>query len=268
MLVLSRREAEKVLFPKLGISVEVTRVQGKTVRLGIQAPQEIRIIRGELAEAEVVDPKTVDPKTSSNNDGLGDNGVAVDPAEAHREIQKNLDAANLAIRLAQNQLRQRLSDHAEEALACALECLEKLEIAISLDSVPEPNELTVQEARSGYDVRSKPVALVVEAYDQDLEVQLSNALNQQGFCALAVENTHSLVDHLQRNQPAVVFTIEAVTPDAQNYGGDEPEPEIRVQGVKGLQNSKRFAVGRKWINGWFADPENSEALVSCLQNHV
>ncbi len=48
MLILSRREAEKVLFPGLGISVEITRVQGRSVRLGIQAPDEIRIIRGIL----------------------------------------------------------------------------------------------------------------------------------------------------------------------------------------------------------------------------
>ena len=48
MLVLSRRESEKVLLPALGITIEVTRIQGKTVRLGIDAPDEIRIVRGEL----------------------------------------------------------------------------------------------------------------------------------------------------------------------------------------------------------------------------
>ena len=34
MLVLSRRETEKVLFPTLGISVELLRVQGNRARLG------------------------------------------------------------------------------------------------------------------------------------------------------------------------------------------------------------------------------------------
>lgn len=62
MLILSRREAEKVLFPGLGISVEITRVQGRSVRLGIQAPDEIRIIRGELEATADPIPRKRDRK--------------------------------------------------------------------------------------------------------------------------------------------------------------------------------------------------------------
>ena len=50
MLVLSRRENEKVVFANLGVSVEVLRVAGKVVRLGIQAPAEIQILREELTD--------------------------------------------------------------------------------------------------------------------------------------------------------------------------------------------------------------------------
>lgn len=48
MLVLSRRANEEVTFPELGISVEVLRVEGNKVRLGIRAPRSVRILRGEL----------------------------------------------------------------------------------------------------------------------------------------------------------------------------------------------------------------------------
>ena len=54
MLVLSRRKEETVVFPELGISVEVIRVDGNKVRLGIKAPESVRILRGEL-EQTVVD---------------------------------------------------------------------------------------------------------------------------------------------------------------------------------------------------------------------
>ena len=37
MLVLTRRETEKILFPTLGISIEVMRVQGNKTRLGVDA---------------------------------------------------------------------------------------------------------------------------------------------------------------------------------------------------------------------------------------
>ena len=47
MLVLSRRERERI---KLGDSIVVTvvRVAGDKVRLGIEAPPEVLVLRGEL----------------------------------------------------------------------------------------------------------------------------------------------------------------------------------------------------------------------------
>ncbi|QEG25129.1 carbon storage regulator [Mariniblastus fucicola] len=48
MLVLSRHVDESIVIPELGITIEVTRIKGKTVRLGIKAPESIRILRGEL----------------------------------------------------------------------------------------------------------------------------------------------------------------------------------------------------------------------------
>ena len=50
MLVLSRKTNETIELPELGISIEVIKVKGGTVRLGIKAPASIRILRGELLE--------------------------------------------------------------------------------------------------------------------------------------------------------------------------------------------------------------------------
>lgn len=50
MLVLSRRESETIFFPDMGISLEIVRVKGNTVRIGIVAPREVRVLRGELLE--------------------------------------------------------------------------------------------------------------------------------------------------------------------------------------------------------------------------
>ena len=48
MLVLSRRAGEDVVFPELGITVKVHRVSGNRVTIGIEAPPEVRVLRGEL----------------------------------------------------------------------------------------------------------------------------------------------------------------------------------------------------------------------------
>jgi carbon storage regulator CsrA len=48
MLVLSRRPHEKVLFPNLGITIQVVSVHSGVVRIGIEAPQTVRVVREEL----------------------------------------------------------------------------------------------------------------------------------------------------------------------------------------------------------------------------
>jgi carbon storage regulator len=51
MLVLSRRESERI---RLGDSIVVTvvKVAGDRVRLGIEAPADVLVLRGELEEHE------------------------------------------------------------------------------------------------------------------------------------------------------------------------------------------------------------------------
>jgi carbon storage regulator len=59
MLVLSRRESERI---KLGDSIVVTvvRVTGDRVRLGIEAPADVLVLRGEL-EPQAVPEQAVPP---------------------------------------------------------------------------------------------------------------------------------------------------------------------------------------------------------------
>ena len=143
MLVLSRSESEKVHFPSLGISVEVTRVKGKTVRLGIDAPREIRVVRGEVDKSySVSSPKLAkptnanltipDPKTDQEPARSCSGVEAISSAGKidASEIRKCLESAMLAIHLAQNQIQQELRGRAEDALEHALACLQELDFAI------------------------------------------------------------------------------------------------------------------------------------------
>jgi two-component system, OmpR family, response regulator len=55
MLVLSRRLNEKVVFPGLGVTVQVVSVRPGVVRLGIEAPSEVQVLREELLQQPVAD---------------------------------------------------------------------------------------------------------------------------------------------------------------------------------------------------------------------
>jgi carbon storage regulator CsrA len=50
MLVLTRRCQEKVVLPTIGVEVEVLRIEGKRVQLGITAPEKVTIYRNEVAD--------------------------------------------------------------------------------------------------------------------------------------------------------------------------------------------------------------------------
>jgi carbon storage regulator CsrA len=63
MLVLTRKTQQQI---KIGdnITVTIVRVTGQAVRVGIEAPEEIRVIRGELVGTP---PKSVAPKTAEGD---------------------------------------------------------------------------------------------------------------------------------------------------------------------------------------------------------
>ena len=55
MLVLSRKPGEKILIGE-DVSVTIVRIGPNTVRIGIEAPRNMNIVRGELAETGATSP--------------------------------------------------------------------------------------------------------------------------------------------------------------------------------------------------------------------
>lgn len=50
MLVLTRRLHERIVIPDLNLTIQVVATKGGTIRLGIEAPPDVPILRGELLE--------------------------------------------------------------------------------------------------------------------------------------------------------------------------------------------------------------------------
>ena len=158
MLVLSRRENEQIVFPSLDITVNVACCTNKNVRLGIDAPRHIRVVRGEL------DPLGQTPVTSNSlqsrsplrtdllNDELNLQNTKTE------DTQAQLDTIKLAVQLAQTQLNHGREQRCQDALVYALTSIDKLESSIALSDSSndwvqaEPAAETVSESRCGYRV--------------------------------------------------------------------------------------------------------------------
>ena len=50
MLVLSRRLNEKIILPDLGITIQVVAIKSGVIRIGIEAPPDVKIVRGEILD--------------------------------------------------------------------------------------------------------------------------------------------------------------------------------------------------------------------------
>ena len=98
MLVLTRRPNETLVFPGFHTSVQVVSVQPNAVRLGVEAPPEVRVLTGEAAERGLratAGPSADEPATLLELDQL---------------VQKRLDIARLGL----SELRRRTEAGREE----------------------------------------------------------------------------------------------------------------------------------------------------------
>jgi carbon storage regulator CsrA len=50
VLVLTRQPHQKIVLPSLGVTLEVVAIKGGTVRIGIDAPPEVPVLREELLD--------------------------------------------------------------------------------------------------------------------------------------------------------------------------------------------------------------------------
>jgi len=69
MLVLSRKEGERIIIGD-GIVLTINRIAGNRVAIGIEAPRDVRVVRGEL-----------DPLPKASPRAASGNGIPI--AEAH-----------------------------------------------------------------------------------------------------------------------------------------------------------------------------------------
>jgi carbon storage regulator len=58
MLVLSRKQNETIVIPQLGIEITLVAIRGDKARIGINAPREYDVHRGEVQRA-IEDTRTV-----------------------------------------------------------------------------------------------------------------------------------------------------------------------------------------------------------------
>jgi carbon storage regulator CsrA len=248
MLVLSRRENQKILFPNLGITVEIVGMRGRNIRVGIDAPPEIRIVRAELAEQDEADKEPAGSSATSESD-----------RQLVHQRNNQLNEIALKIQIAEKMLTRGDAHEASEILEKSLASLRDLDHELSR------GPLTT--ALNTGNTQPKWKALLVE--DDDNERQLmSSILSMCGFEVDAVENGARAIDYLQTHEQPDCVLMDMQMPQ---LSGQEAIAAIREQleftdvpiyGVSGLKRHEaNVPMGDRGVTGWFAKPVDADRMI-------
>lgn len=251
MLVLSRGPQDKIVFPNLGITVEILRVDGHRVRVGVDAPKDIRILRHELTE-------TLNGELQSE---------AEREAESKRthELRNRLNGAQLSLSLMEKQLDRGMHDEALASLHSAIH---------EIDQLDGSAKTKASDDSVGELANSIPRALLVEDDSNECEL-LAGYLRMSGYeVETAQDGLQAMVQLARRDRPDVVLldmhmprmdgpkTVKSIrlNPD---YSG------VKLFAVTGSQPEEmNVEIGPRGVDRWFQKPIRPQELVDSLNDEL
>lgn len=245
MLVLSRKLHEKLLFPGFQTAIEVVAIKAGVVRLGIEAPAEVKVIR-----AEIHDPKTADVPGALSV-GL--------PRELVHQFRNRLNGATLALALLRKQ--QELGMHQEAGATTERLDQEMQSLRELLGGLEQPAPVPPPAAP-----KRRRKALLVEDDTNEREL-LAGFLRLAGLDVDTAGDGVEAMDRLHARQPDVVL-LDMVLPrcdgpaTVREIRRDPACAGLKVFAVSG-HAPERFATGdgAAGVNRWFRKPINPEELL-------
>lgn len=266
MLVLSRRADEKVVFPGLGISVHILRSTSSTVRLGIDAPREVAVLRGELAEQNAA------ARNCDGNHG--------DDSPMSRSFLARSTPMRTTIQQAASTLDQLLAfaergdwSVAKNEIAQLFGHLRSLDEQAQGKPIAIPNRKTKRDSASTAPATGVARALLVDDNDNESRL-LSSYLRIKGVEVSMASNGQEAMRMLEHDAPDVVlldmnmpkfdgrWTIEQIR---ENRRLDQ----LTVFAVSGTPKAEaNVEVGPRGVNSWFQKPLNPENLASAITQHM
>ena len=248
MLVLSRRTNEKIVLPELAVAVQVVAIKPGTVRLGIDAPREVTVLREEVAER---DSQWHKPPAAAADRKL---------AQLRELVEKRLKVSALGLALLREQLRARKTRDATELVERLAEDLDLL-----LGRLAQERGISVPWSRK---------TLVVEDNDNEREL-LAGFLRGAGLDVDTAVDGDDALQYLHTHDRPDAVLMDMGLPRCD---GATAVREIRRE--PGLRGLKVFAVsghgpeeynlsnGPGGVDRWFHKPVDPRELLRVLRQEV
>lgn len=237
MLVISRKPTEEFRFPHLGISVRVLNVQGRRVRIGIDAPDDVQVVRSEILKPE---------DFAAHED--------------RHDLKNRLHRVGLALHLVQRQIEMGRADAATQTLDDLLNELNQLE-----------GRLAGGGALRGPSGSSTGQEVLIVEDDANERELLRGLLELDGYRVTTAADGLEALERLSENRPSLVL-LDMRMP---RYDGRQTIDAIRmtpafrhlkIVAVSGTSPaSVGIPIGEAGVDDWFPKPIDPRELLKRLK---
>ena len=236
MLVLSRRVQEAVCFPDLGTTIRILGIEGNRIKIGIEAPPDVTVLRGELDAV---------------------------PSGARRRsrhsLGNGLNQLSLLLHLFRRQIEAGQVNEANASLARAFEVLDQLGQQFNQPAEPAPRPAQRRNT------------LVVEDDGNEREL-LAGLLKMSGFACDAVADGIDALEYLASHDPPDVVLLDLMMPrcdGAQTIAAIRREPRfagLKVFAISGTSPQEMgIPTGPGGVDAWFPKPLNTNKLWDAIR---
>ena len=239
MLVLSRKEDQKVVIPGLDVSIKVLRCKGSSVTLGFDAPPEIRIIRDELdAGISVKDPALHQ---------FMDQKVLNYPEQQRHDVRDQFNVVSMALQMLLDDIETGELNDIDEVFDSICKRLGSLK--------PTNND-------------DDAYALVVEDQPNEREL-LAGILRMNGYRVATASDGIEALEYLENNGKPAFILVDMHLPrcdGAELLRQIRESVEltgVRVYVVSGCKEED-CDVNPESIDGWYTKPLVPQKLIEAL----
>lgn len=241
MLVLSRRAEQQLVFPNLGITVKVLQVKGRLVKIGVEAPRDVKVLRPEARS----DEESQQPEQDR---------------EFTHKLRNQLNLLQLKIQSLQRNLEAGKDIDAETALRSLMDETNSLDHQLSPSGVPALADVSGRATRllvvedCDNERRLMAYLLATHGFDVDVARDGSEALYQ---LRNSVRRPHVVLMDMQMPLCDGLETLQQIREDEQLKS-------LKVFAVTGQSRTPEYEpMGHGW-DGWFQKPLDVEALLEEL----
>jgi carbon storage regulator CsrA len=251
MLVLSRKLNEKILFPGINASIEVVAIRGNVVRLGIEAPQTVAVLRAEIKDRHL---RQLPPTPQSL------------PREVIHQLRNRLNGASLGLALLRRQHELGMHNNLEQTIDKIEQELQALRRHFD---TPTPEAAPAAKPA----VRKVRKALVVED-DQNERELLAAYLRMGGLDVEVANDGQDALDYLHTHERPDVVLMDLTLPRCdgptaiREIRNDPAIADLRIFAVTGRTPEQFGGSNNLRVDRWFNKPLNVESLLRDLHRDM